>query len=60
MVIIAFIINGICNIVSGYDAFLHGSTRAYIITILTGILYLIIGFFIWTITIRPNTGQKSG
>lgn len=56
MVILTFLINGICNIISGYDAFLHGSRRAYIITILVGFVYLIIGVFIWAL--KANTDVK--
>ncbi|MBN1416593.1 MAG: CPBP family intramembrane metalloprotease [Bacteroidales bacterium] len=46
---IALMINGICQIVSGYQSHLGGSERAYIIYFLAGTVYIILGIFSYVI-----------
>lgn len=55
IIVLTFLINGVCNLASGYDSFLQGSQRAYIIVVLTGILYFILALFYLVIGKKQHT-----
>ncbi|MBN2813147.1 MAG: CPBP family intramembrane metalloprotease [Bacteroidales bacterium] len=58
IIVMTFLINGVCNLVSGYDSFLQGSQRAYIIVVLTGILYFILALFYLVMGEKHISKQK--
>jgi len=42
---IALIITGLCQLISGYQSYLGGSQRVFILTFLIGIVYILLGLF---------------
>ena len=59
IIVLTFLINGVCNLVSGYDFFLQGSPRAYIIIILTGIVYFILALFYLAMGEKHFSGENT-